>query len=93
MYCRYWCWITGHTYVVYGPLANDSTSVIFEGVPTDTSKLWQEIDQHNVSILYTTPTLIRSLLKVGDDFLANTRRNSLRVLGSVGEPINPEAWN
>lgn len=96
----YWCtadigWITGHTYVVYGPLANGATSVIFEGVPTypDASRLWQEVDQHNVSILYTAPTLIRSLLKVGDEFLANTRRNSLRVLGSVGEPINPEAWN
>ncbi|APC91717.1 MULTISPECIES: acetate--CoA ligase [Francisella] len=96
----YWCtadigWITGHTYVVYGPLANGATSVIFEGVPTypDASRLWQEVDQHNVSILYTAPTLVRSLLKVGDEFLANTRRNSLRVLGSVGEPINPEAWN
>ncbi|GAB4222607.1 MAG: acetate--CoA ligase [Francisella sp.] len=96
----YWCtadigWITGHTYVVYGPLANGATSVIFEGVPTypDASRLWQEVDQHNVSILYTAPTLIRSLLKVGDEFLANTRRTSLRVLGSVGEPINPEAWN
>ncbi len=96
----YWCtadigWITGHTYVVYGPLANGATSVIFEGVPTypDASRLWQEIDQHNVSILYTAPTLIRSLLKVGDQYLENTTRKSLRVLGSVGEPINPEAWN
>ena len=96
----YWCtadigWITGHTYVVYGPLANGATSLIFEGVPTypDASRLWQEIDQHNVSILYTAPTLIRSLLKVGDQYLENTTRKSLRVLGSVGEPINPEAWN
>lgn len=96
----YWCtadigWITGHTYVVYGPLANGATSVIFEGVPTypDASRLWQEVDQHNVSILYTAPTLVRSLLKVGDQYLENTTRKSLRVLGSVGEPINPEAWN
>ena len=96
----YWCtadigWITGHTYVVYGPLANGATSVIFEGVPTypDASRLWQEVDQHNVSVLYTAPTLIRSLLKVGDQYLENTTRKSLRVLGSVGEPINPEAWN
>ncbi|MED7789458.1 acetate--CoA ligase [Francisella sp. 19X1-34] len=96
----YWCtadigWITGHTYVVYGPLANGTTSVIFEGVPTypDASRLWQEVDQHNVSILYTAPTLVRSLLKVGDDYLKTTTRKSLRVLGSVGEPINPEAWH
>ncbi|QIV96192.1 acetyl-coenzyme A synthetase [Allofrancisella inopinata] len=95
----YWCtadigWITGHTYVVYGPLANGATSVIFEGVPTypDASRLWQEVDQHKVSILYTAPTLIRSLIKVGDDYLKGTSRESLRVLGSVGEPINPEAW-
>ncbi|QIV94671.1 acetate--CoA ligase [Allofrancisella frigidaquae] len=95
----YWCtadigWITGHTYVVYGPLANGATSVIFEGVPTypDASRLWQEVDQHKVNILYTAPTLIRSLIKVGDDYLKETSRESLRVLGSVGEPINPEAW-
>ena len=95
----YWCtadigWITGHTYVVYGPLANGATSVIFEGVPThpDASRLWQEVDKHNVSILYTAPTLVRSLIKLGDKYLQGTSRKSLRVLGSVGEPINPEAW-
>jgi acetyl-CoA synthetase len=95
----YWCtadvgWITGHTYLVYGPLANGATTMMFEGVPTypDASRLWQEVDKHGVNILYTAPTLIRSLLKVGNQFLETTTRESLRVLGSVGEPINPEAW-
>ena len=96
----YWCtayigWITGHSYVVYGPLANGATSVIFEGVPTFPSpaRIWQEVDRHNVSILYTAPTLIRSLIKSGDQYLNEATRESLRVLGSVGEPINAEAWN
>ena len=96
----YWCtadigWITGHSYVVYGPLANGATSVIFEGVPTFPSpaRIWQEVDRHNISILYTAPTLIRSLIKSGDEYLSEATRESLRVLGSVGEPINAEAWN
>ena len=96
----YWCtadvgWITGHSYVVYGPLANGATSVIFEGVPTypDASRLWQVVDDHKVSIFYTAPTAIRSLMSLGDDYVSKTNRSSLRVLGSVGEPLNPEAWH
>lgn len=95
----YWCtadigWITGHSYLVYGPLANGAVTLVFEGVPTypDASRIWQEVDRHSVNILYTAPTLIRSLLKVGNEYLDTTDRDSLRVLGSVGEPINPEAW-
>ncbi len=95
----YWCtadigWITGHSYSVYGPLANGATSVIFEGVPTypDASRFWQVIDKHQVNIFYTAPTAIRALMGAGDDFLAHTKRDSLKVLGTVGEPINPEAW-
>ncbi len=87
-------WITGHTYTVYGPLANAATMVIFEGVPTypTPARLWQIIDAHQVSILYTAPTAIRALMREGDAWLANTQRSSLRVLGSVGEPINAQAW-
>lgn len=87
-------WITGHSYLVYGPLANCATSVVFEGVPTypTPSRIWQIVDKYKVSILYTAPTLIRMLMKEGDDYVKSTNRSSLRILGSVGEPINPEAW-
>jgi acetyl-CoA synthetase len=95
----YWCtadvgWITGHTYIVYGPLANGATTIIFEGIPTfpDASRFWQVVDKHKVNILYTAPTAIRSLMGLGDDFVKRTKRKSLKLLGSVGEPINPEAW-
>ncbi len=95
----YWCtadvgWITGHSYIVYGPLANGAISLIFEGVPNypDPSRFWQVVDKHNVSIFYTAPTAIRSLLACGDDMVARTSRKSLRILGTVGEPINKEAW-
>ena len=95
----YWCtadigWITGHTYMIYGPLCNGATTLIFEGVPTypDASRFWQIIDKHQVNIFYTAPTAIRSLMALGDDYLKTTNRSSLRILGSVGEPINSEAW-
>jgi acetyl-CoA synthetase len=95
----YWCtadvgWVTGHSYIVYGPLCNGATSLIFEGVPTypDASRFWQVIDKHQVNIFYTAPTAIRALIGQGDEFVQNTVRSSLRLLGSVGEPINPEAW-
>jgi acetyl-CoA synthetase len=95
----YWCtadvgWVTGHSYIVYGPLANGATSLMFEGVPTypDASRCWQVIDKHGVNIFYTAPTAIRALMGQGDDFVKRTSRDSLRILGSVGEPINPEAW-
>lgn len=95
----FWCtadigWITGHSYSVYAPLARGATTLLFEGIPTypDPSRFWQIIDQHQVSIFYTAPTAIRSLMAAGDDFVANTSRDSLRILGTVGEPINPEAW-
>jgi acetyl-CoA synthetase len=95
----YWCtadvgWITGHSYVAYGPLANGATVVTFEGVPhyPDHSRYWQIIDKYQVSIFYTSPTAIRSLMQHGDGPLASTHRSSLRLLGTVGEPINPEAW-
>lgn len=95
----YWCtadvgWITGHSYIVYGPLANGATNLIFEGVPTypDASRFWQICDEYNVNIFYTAPTAIRALMKEGDDFVTKTTRQNLRVLGTVGEPINPEAW-
>ncbi len=95
----YWCtadvgWVTGHSYIVYGPLANGATSLIFEGVPNypDFSRFWQVIDKHQVNIFYTAPTAIRALLREGDDYVTKTRRKSLRILGSVGEPINSEAW-
>ena len=95
----YWCtadvgWVTGHTYIIYGPLANGATSVMFEGIPTypDVSRFWQVCDKHNVSIFYTAPTAIRSLMSAGDEPVKKTKRSSLRLLGTVGEPINPEAW-
>ena len=95
----YWCtadvgWITGHSYIVYGPLANGATSLIFEGVPNypDHSRFWQVVDKHQVNIFYTAPTAIRSLLREGDAPVQKTSRKSLRILGTVGEPINAEAW-
>ena len=95
----YWCtadvgWITGHSYIVYGPLANGATSVIFEGVPSwpDASRFWQVIDKHSVTIFYTAPTALRALMREGDYAVQRTSRQSLRLLGSVGEPVNPEAW-
>ena len=95
----YWCtadvgWVTGHSYIVYGPLANGATTLMFEGVPNfpSVSRFWEVIDKHKVNIFYTAPTAIRSLMGAGDAAVAKTSRTSLRVLGSVGEPINPEAW-
>ena len=95
----YWCtadvgWVTGHSYIVYGPLANGATTLIFEGVPNypDTSRFWQVIDKHRVNIFYTAPTALRALMREGPTPLESTSRESLRVLGTVGEPINPEAW-
>src|SRR5690554_3709060 len=95
----YWCtadvgWVTGHSYIVYGPLANGSTSLVFEGVPNypDYSRFWQVVDKHNVSIFYTAPTAIRALMREGEEPVKKTSRKSLRLLGTVGEPINPEAW-
>jgi acetyl-CoA synthetase len=95
----YWCaadvgWVTGHSYIVYGPLANCATSVFYEGMPNSPtpSRIWQIVDKHQVSILYTSPTAIRSLMREGDQYVKQTSRKSLRILGSVGEPINPEAW-
>ncbi len=95
----YWCtadvgWVTGHSYILYGPLANGATTLMFEGVPTypDASRFWQIIDKHQVNIFYTAPTALRALMAQGDDFVKTTSRASLRLLGSVGEPINPEAW-
>lgn len=95
----YWCsadigWITGHSYVIYGPLANGATTLMFEGVPSypDFDRFWKIIDKYLVNIFYTAPTAIRALMKEGNEHLQNTSRNSLRILGTVGEPINPEAW-
>lgn len=95
----YWCtadvgWVTGHSYIVYGPLANGATTLMFEGVPNypDASRFWQVIDKHQVNIFYTAPTALRALMREGDKFVRTTSRKSLRVLGSVGEPINPGAW-
>jgi len=95
----FWCtadvgWVTGHSYIVYGPLCNGATTMIFEGVPTypDPGRFWQVIDKHQVNIFYTAPTALRALHAVGDEPVKRTSRSSLRVLGSVGEPINPEAW-
>ena len=95
----YWCtadvgWVTGHSYIIYGPLANGAVTLMFEGVPTypDASRFWQVIDKHQVNIFYTAPTAIRALMSAGDDPVKKTSRSSLRLLGSVGEPINPEAW-
>ncbi|NOX43093.1 MAG: acetate--CoA ligase [Gammaproteobacteria bacterium] len=95
----YWCtadvgWVTGHSYIVYGPLANGAITLMFEGVPTypDASRFWNVIDKHKVNIFYTAPTAIRALMRDGDDAVKATSRKSLRLLGTVGEPINPEAW-
>ena len=96
----YWCtadvgWVTGHSYIVYGPLANGATTLIFEGVPNypDASRFWQICDKHKVNIFYTAPTAVRALMSAGNEFVQKCDRSSLRILGSVGEPINPEAWN
>ena len=96
----YWCtadvgWVTGHSYIVYGPLANGATTIMFEGVPNypSPSRFWDVVDKHKVNQFYTAPTAIRALMGAGDDHVTKTDRSSLRVLGSVGEPINPEAWN
>ena len=96
----FWCtadigWITGHSYLIYGPLANGATTVMFEGVPNypDASRFWQVIDKHKVSIFYTAPTAIRALMRESERLVKGSSRGSLRLLGSVGEPINPEAWN
>ena len=96
----YWCtadvgWVTGHSYIVYGPLANGATTLMFEGVPTypSPSRFWDVVDKHKVTIFYTAPTAIRSLMGAGEEHVKKTDRSTLRVLGSVGEPINPEAWN
>jgi acetyl-CoA synthetase len=95
----YWCtadvgWVTGHSYIVYGPLANGAITLMFEGVPNypDASRFWQVVDKHQVSIFYTAPTAIRALMRLGEDPVRKTSRRSLRLLGTVGEPINPEAW-
>jgi len=95
----YWCtadvgWVTGHSYIVYGPLANGATTLMFEGVPTypDASRHWQVVDKHLVNSYYTAPTAIRALMGAGDDWVIQTSRQSLKILGTVGEPINPEAW-
>ena len=95
----YWCtadvgWVTGHSYIVYGPLANGATSLMFEGVPNypNTSRFWEVIDKHQVTLFYTAPTAIRALMREGEEPVKRTSRRSLRLLGSVGEPINPEAW-
>jgi acetyl-CoA synthetase len=95
----YWCtadvgWVTGHSYIVYGPLANGATTLMFEGVPNypDASRFWQVVDKHKVNIFYTAPTAIRALMGMGEDYVTQTKRRSLKLLGSVGEPINPEAW-
>ena len=95
----YWCtadvgWITGHSYIVYGPLCNGAISLVFEGVPTypDASRFWQVCDKHKVNTFYTAPTALRALMRMGDDPVKKTSRESLRLLGTVGEPINPEAW-
>ncbi|MEO9789965.1 MAG: acetate--CoA ligase, partial [Aurantimonas coralicida] len=96
----FWCtadvgWVTGHSYIVYGPLANGATTLMFEGVPNypDASRFWQVIDKHKVNIFYTAPTAIRSLMGAGDEMVTKTSRASLKVLGTVGEPINPEVWS
>ena len=96
----YWCtadvgWVTGHSYIVYGPLSNGATTLMFEGVPNypSVSRFWEIVDKHKVNIFYTAPTAIRALMAEGDEPVNKTSRNSLRILGSVGEPINPEAWN
>jgi acetyl-CoA synthetase len=95
----FWCsadvgWVTGHTYLLYGPLANGATTLVYEGVPTypDASRFWKVVDKHQVNIFYTAPTALRALMGAGDEYLADSDRSSIRILGTVGEPINPEAW-
>ncbi len=95
----WWCaadigWVTGHSYILYGPLANGATTLMYEGVPNwpTPSRIWQVCDRHEVQIIYTAPTVLRSLMREGDEFVTNTSRKSLKLLGTVGEPINPEAW-
>jgi acetyl-CoA synthetase len=95
----YWCtadvgWVTGHSYIVYGPLANGAITLMFEGVPNypDASRFWQVVDKHEVNIFYTAPTAIRALMRLGDEPVKKTSRQSIKLLGTVGEPINPEAW-
>jgi acetyl-CoA synthetase len=95
----YWCtadvgWVTGHSYIVYGPLANGATTLMFEGVPNypDPSRFWQVVDKHNVRIFYTAPTALRALIREGEEWIRRTSRRSLRILGTVGEPINPDVW-
>jgi len=95
----YWCtadvgWVTGHSYIVYGPLANGAITMMFEGIPTypDAGRMWQVVDKHKVNIFYTAPTALRALMGQGDEFVTSSSRASLRILGTVGEPINPEAW-
>jgi acetyl-CoA synthetase len=95
----YWCaadigWVTGHSYIVYGPLANGATTLMYEGVPNypTPSRIWEVVDRHQVQTIFTAPTALRALMKEGDDFVTRTSRASLRLLGTVGEPINPEAW-
>ena len=95
----YWCtadvgWVTGHSYIVYGPLCNGGTTIMFEGVPTypTAARFWEIVDKHNVTIFYTAPTAIRALMGLGNEYVNKTKRSSLRILGTVGEPINPEAW-
>jgi acetyl-CoA synthetase len=96
---KYWCtadvgWITGHTYIIYGPLSNSATSLMFEGIPTypSPSRFWEICEKHEISIFYTAPTALRALMAQGDEHVLKTNRKSLRILGTVGEPINPEAW-
>ena len=95
----YWCtadigWVTGHSYIIYGPLSNGATTIMFEGVPNypDASRFWEIVDKHQVNIFYTAPTAIRALMREGDAYVKKTNRSSLKLLGTVGEPINPEAW-
>jgi len=95
----YWCaadigWVTGHSYILYGPLANGATTLMFEGVPNwpTPSRIWEVVDRHNVEIVYTAPTALRALMREGDEWVTKTSRKSLKLLGTVGEPINPEAW-
>jgi acetyl-CoA synthetase len=95
----WWCaadigWVTGHSYILYGPLANGATTLMYEGLPNwpDASRIWQVVDRHNVHTIFTAPTALRALMKDGDDYVTKTSRTSLRLLGTVGEPINPEAW-
>ncbi|MBU1795345.1 MAG: acetate--CoA ligase, partial [Alphaproteobacteria bacterium] len=95
----YWCaadigWVTGHSYIVYGPLANGATTLIYEGVPNypTPARIWEVVDRHQVQTIFTAPTALRALMKEGDEFVHSTSRKSLRLLGTVGEPINPEAW-